>query len=92
MSKQTPTKPRADVVIAGAAEVLTCVPSADDLVGREPEASVAIAGERIIMVGSSAEVAQQVDTTFAQFVDASGKIIAPGFVDCHTHLVFGGSR
>jgi len=53
---------------------------------------VAIAGERIIMVGSPAEVAQQVDTTFAQFVDASGKIIAPGFVDCHTHLVFGGSR
>ena len=53
---------------------------------------MAIAGERIIMVGSPAEVAQQVDTTFAQFVDASGKIIAPGFVDCHTHLVFGGSR
>lgn len=25
-------------------------------------------------------------------VDASGKVVSPGFVDCHTHTVFGGSR
>jgi imidazolonepropionase len=24
--------------------------------------------------------------------DLSGKVLVPGFVDCHTHLVFGGSR
>jgi len=53
---------------------------------------VAIAGERIIAVGSPTEVAQQVDTTFAEVIDVSGKIVAPGFVDCHTHVVFGGSR
>jgi len=92
MSNETPTKPRADLVIAGATEVLTCVPSTDDLVGRRTGASVAIAGERIIAVGSPAEVAQQVDTTSAEVIDASGRIVAPGFVDCHTHVVFGGSR
>lgn len=25
-------------------------------------------------------------------VDASGRVVSPGFVDCHTHTVFGGSR
>jgi imidazolonepropionase len=53
---------------------------------------VAIAGERILAVGPAGEVASQVDVTNARVVDARGKIVAPGFVDCHTHLIFGGSR
>jgi imidazolonepropionase len=92
MSSETSPKPRADLVVAEATEVLTCVPSAGDLVGRTPGASVAIADERILAVGSPADVAQQVDTTSAEVIDATGKIVAPGFVDCHTHVVFGGSR
>jgi imidazolonepropionase len=92
MGKGIPAKPRADLVIAGATEVLTCVPTTDDLVGRQAGASVAIARERIIAVGSPAEVAEQVGTTSADVIDATGKIVAPGFVDCHTHVVFGGSR
>jgi len=85
-------RPRADLVLAGAAEVLTCVPEGDDLVGRRPGAEIAIAGERIIALGSHAEVARQVDTTGSKVLDVAGQIVAPGFVDCHTHLVFGGSR
>ncbi len=79
-------------MIAGAAEILTCVPSGDDLVGRIRDGAVAIAGERIIAVGPASVVAKQVDATTAQVLDATGKVIAPGFVDSHTHLVFGGSR
>lgn len=86
------SKHHADLLIANAAEVLTCVPSSGDLVGRVRGGAVAVAGERILAVGPEADVRAQVDATGAQVIDASGKIVAPGFVDSHTHLVFGGSR
>jgi imidazolonepropionase len=85
-------KPSADLLIVGAAQVLTCVPTSGDLTGCILNGSVAIAGERIVAVGSAAEVASQVNAASAQVIDAHGKVVAPGFVDCHTHLVFGGSR
>jgi imidazolonepropionase len=28
----------------------------------------------------------------AEIIDAAGKTVLPGFIDCHTHLVFAGSR
>jgi imidazolonepropionase len=85
-------KPTADLILRGASEVLTCIPAGGDLIGRRPGATVAIAGERIVAVGSPEEIAVQVDATAAQVIDVTGKILAPGFVDPHTHLVFGGSR
>ncbi len=85
-------KPQADLLIANAAEVLTCLPASGDLIERIRGGSVAMAGERIIAVGTVAEVAAQADTSSAQVIDAAGKVVAPGFVDSHTHLVFGGSR
>lgn len=90
--RSEPALPRADLLIADAALVLTCVPSASGLTGPLARASVAVAGERIIAVGPAAEVATQVDAASARVLDAAGKIVAPGFVDSHTHLVFGGSR
>ena len=92
MSEDSVPRPKADLIISGATEVLTCVPTGGDLTGRRPDTWIAIAGEIIVGVGSPSEVAAQVDATTAQVVDASGKIVAPGFVDPHTHLVFGGSR
>jgi len=99
-------KPRADLLILNAAELLSCVPAAGstpakiagqvepagDLSGRIRNGAVAVAGERIIAVGTSESVRAQVDAGGATVMDAAGKIVAPGFVDCHTHLVFGGSR
>ena len=83
---------QADLIIRGAAEILTCVPNEQGLVGRLTGGAVAIAGEHIVAVGPTAVVERTVDLSQAQFIDATGKIIAPGFVDSHTHLVFGGSR
>ena len=92
MQKPPSLLPKADLILRGAAEVLTCVPAGADLIGRRPGAAIAVAGERILAVGAPEEVARQVDLAAAQVIDVTGKIVAPGFVDPHTHLVFGGSR
>ena len=85
-------KLRADLLIEHAAELITCAEGSSDLIGRIYDGAVAVAGKHIIAVGQTAQVRQQVDTSHAKVINASGKVVAPGFVDCHTHLVFGGSR
>lgn len=86
------SRPKADLLIAGAAQVLTCVASSGDPLGSVSDGSIAVAGDRIIGVGPAEEVAERVDDASALVIDARGKVVAPGFIDCHTHLVFGGSR
>jgi imidazolonepropionase len=53
---------------------------------------VAVAGERIAAIAPREVLKRDFDLSGAKLVDACGGILAPGFVDCHTHLVFGGSR
>ncbi|MEP7016259.1 MAG: imidazolonepropionase [Verrucomicrobiota bacterium] len=45
---------------------------------------------KIEIVGTSAEVERNAHG--AEIVDATGCVVLPGFVDAHTHLVFGGDR
>jgi imidazolonepropionase len=55
------------------------------------EGSVAISGDRIVSVGADAVDAADAAEA-AEVVDAGGRLVTPGLVDCHTHLVFGGDR
>lgn len=82
----------ADLFIFGAREIVTCHPMPNNPLGCIPDGAVAVAGGRIIAVGTWDEVRKNIDITRAQKLDVSGKILGPGFVDCHTHVVFGGSR
>ncbi len=53
---------------------------------------VVMEGETIEAVGSMKELAQKYDFDQMNVIDCSGKTVLPGFVDSHTHLVFGGYR
>ena len=46
----------------------------------------------ITQVGKTAEVLKSVKEDQYQVIDAAGKAVLPGFVDSHTHFVFGGDR
>jgi imidazolonepropionase len=46
---------------------------------------------RIDRVGSYADI-KPLMRPETQVVDAAGRVVTPGFVDAHTHLVFGGNR
>ncbi|KRF64650.1 imidazolonepropionase [Bacillus sp. Soil768D1] len=56
--------------------------------------SVIIEGGTITFVGSDVEAEQYISTIDAKVstIDASGKVLTPGLIDPHTHLVFAGSR
>ncbi|MFE7067820.1 imidazolonepropionase [Microbacterium sp. NPDC057658] len=74
-------------LISGIGELTTNVAAGGDPAGTLREAAVLIDGARIAWVGSSA-AAPAAD----EVVDAGGRAVIPGFVDSHSHLVFGGDR
>ncbi len=49
-------------------------------------------GETIEAVGTMEELTQKYDLRQMNVIDCDGKTVLPGFVDSHTHLVFGGYR
>ncbi|WP_347312831.1 imidazolonepropionase [Defluviimonas sp. SAOS-178_SWC] len=83
---------RITTLIENAGQVLTCAPDAADLVGALKNTVVAISGNAIAAIGSPEEIAAAHDLSAAERIDAKGGLVMPGFVDCHTHLVFHKSR
>jgi len=82
-----------DLLIANASELLTLKGSKKPRVGKQMKrlsliknGSVAIRDGLIVDVGRN--IRYKSDVT----IDASGKLVMPGFVDPHTHVVFAGSR
>ncbi|MDR1555737.1 MAG: imidazolonepropionase [Tannerellaceae bacterium] len=87
-----------NLLILHAAQLLSCSGFAARK-GREmadigliEDGAVAISGGIITHTGSSREVLAQVNENDYVSIDARGKTLLPGFVDSHTHFVFGGYR
>ncbi|MBI1259689.1 MAG: imidazolonepropionase [Chloroflexi bacterium] len=85
-----------DLLIHSAAQLVTC---ASDHAKRGAEmtdlgliegGAVAVDDGFIIDVGSSAELGNRYSPR--RRIDASGKVVCPGFVDAHTHVVYAGDR
>ncbi len=55
-----------------------------------PGQAIAISGEGIAWVGNEAALPQRF--AGAESHDLEGRVVTPGLIDCHTHVVFGGNR
>nr|WP_261391300.1 imidazolonepropionase [Roseovarius atlanticus] len=62
----------------------------EDGYGLMRDAALRVQGERIDWVGPMAELGEVPQD--AQVIDAGGRLLTPGLIDCHTHIVHGGNR
>ncbi len=89
----------ADFLIDGADVVATCAGpaprggAAQGDIAALAHASVAAWQGRIVAVGPADDVARAITLSpGAVVVSGRGRLVVPGFVDCHTHAVFAGDR
>lgn len=77
-------------VLSNLRGVLTPDPQAPWEVDRIPQAALAIEGRRVVWLGPEKELPKA--WSEAPRIDGGGAWATPGFVDPHTHLLFGGNR
>lgn len=71
------------------ARVLTLDPGRPGL-GDVAAGAVASAAGRIVYAGPASELPRSFDAV--ERIDCRGRLVTPGLIDCHTHLVHGGHR
>lgn len=88
---------KGDLIVTNIGQLVTCAsvgkPKRGDKmrdVGSFKNAAVAIADGKFIGVGGSDEILSNYSSD--NVIDAEGKVVCPGFVDPHTHIVFAGDR
>ena len=84
---------KADLIITNIKELISLSGSIKPRCGTQmedlqsiPDAGVAIKDGLILETGSSSEI--EAKYLWEEQIDAKGKLLLPGFVDCHTHPVF----
>jgi imidazolonepropionase len=60
--------------------------------GAVKNGALAVGGEQIVWIGKEDELPADLKSSAADVYDGGGAWITPGLVDCHTHLVYAGSR
>ena len=84
--------------IRHASELVTCKGTAPkhgkemSEIGLIKDGAVLIHDDKIVAVGTTEELDKQVNMDEYEVIDATGKTVMPGFVDSHTHFIFGGYR
>lgn len=86
---------RAELLVTNASQLLTLEGGPQrgrrlGELGLVPEGALAIRDGRILAVGPSAEMQRKFKAE--RQLDAGGRVVMPGFVDPHTHLIWAGDR
>ena len=89
------TKIEVDLVIKNAAELLTLSSSLNEEsgLGMIKNGAIAVKERKILWIGRTEEFPKEFSLSKGgREIDATGKVVMPGLIDSHTHLVFAGSR
>ena len=88
-----------DIIIVNASELLTLrgpkrarAKSEMSDLSIIADGALAISDGIVVDAGKTDSVLREHDAQGVEKIDASGKVVMPGFVDPHTHLVYAGSR
>ena len=85
-------------LIRHASELVTCGGKAPKCgkamndIGIIRDGAVLICDDKIEAVGTTEQVEAGMNLEGCQIIEAQGKTVLPGFVDSHTHFIFGGFR
>jgi imidazolonepropionase len=89
---------RNDILLVNCSQLVTLAGPARPRIGVEmrelgiiPDGAMLVRSGRIVATGARPQV-EPLSTGDAEVVDAGGRVVTPGFVDAHTHLIFGGNR
>ncbi len=88
----------ADLLVENAAQLLTLAAGdhtlpAEEKLGIITNGTVAVRNGRIVWVGPADRTSGNVSLlSGGRELDASDKVVTPGFIDSHTHLLFAGTR
>ncbi|MEF8848360.1 MAG: imidazolonepropionase [Candidatus Thermoplasmatota archaeon] len=84
---------KADIIIKNANQLVTLKgPNRPRIKNEMNNLSIISNGSVAIKDGKIVEVGKNLEYQAEKTINAKGKTVLPGFVDCHTHLVFAGSR
>ena len=80
------------LILKDCRELLTVADDSEDLIGIRHGESIMIEDERIKKIGSYESIVEGLVEQDFEIIDCSDHVVMPGYVDSHTHLIFGGSR
>ncbi|MCD9188100.1 MAG: imidazolonepropionase [Pyrinomonadaceae bacterium] len=88
---------KTDLIIYNAGQLLTCASSGKLKKGSEmsglgiiENGAITVLNGKIQAVGTSEDLLSRFESD--KMIDAQKKVVSPGFVECHTHVVFAGNR
>ena len=86
-----------DLIIHNSRQLITCASGGKAKKGAAmldtgiiEDGAIAISEGKIAAVGKSEEILREFEA--GKLIDAQGNAVCPAFVECHTHIVFGGNR
>ena len=86
-----------DLIIYNIGQLVTCASGNSSKKGKAMQniglienGAVTVKNDVIVAVGKSEEILREYEAEI--LIDAQQKVVCPGFVECHTHIIFAGDR